>query len=154
MFQSMASLQPQPFYLEAADAEDLERLVSQAGKSKQTLLREAVTDLLAKYRAQGFLKPTSENTDEFQIAQLRRELEREIRTGAAIDVDALVAAGDLVKKRRNWYVVRDPSVLGKVSQLVGEVSTATVRGQSEIRVRLHPVTKWKRLAAKLGPSKG
>jgi hypothetical protein len=143
-------LHQQPLYLEHADAADLDRLADESKRSKQALLREAVADLFVKYRTQGFLQPDS--ADPFDDDRLRREVAREIRAGASIDVDALVEAGALIPKGRGWYTFKDVSVLGKVNQLVRAVQNKAVRGgKSEMQVQLGSVKRWKALAAKLKP---
>lgn len=143
----------QPLYLSPADADTLDQLSAEVGKPKQTLLREAVTDLFVKYRAQGRLQPRPADIGSLSLEEARRVLAREIRAGASIDVDALVAAGELIPRGRGWYAVRDVSSIGKVNQITTEIAQHRnpKGGGSEIRLKLSSVAKWRKLAAKLKP---
>lgn len=144
------NLHQQPLYLEPADAEDLDRLAAEAGMTKQGLLREAVTDLLLKYRLKGYLHPRPAK-GEFNSEQMRRELAREVRAGALINIEALVKSGDLIPtKKRNWYAIRDTSVLSKVSQVVDQFEQSKDMG-TVIRISPVAVKRYKNLAARLKP---
>jgi hypothetical protein len=144
------NLHQQPLYLEHSDADDLDRLAGETKMSKQTLLREAVTDLFVKYRAKGMLQPKMSKEEPLNLDRMRRDVTREILAGASIDVEALIASGDLTPRGpKGWYVIRSLDVLPKVSQVIRAVQDCTVRGKHEIRVQLSSVKKYKALAAKL-----
>jgi hypothetical protein len=84
------------------------------------------------------------------LERMRRDLTREILAGAAIDVDALIASGDLTRKGpKGRYVIRSLDVLPKVNHVIRALQHRTVRGKHEIRVQLGSVKTYKALAAKL-----
>lgn len=139
----------QPLYLEHADADDLDRLAAELKRSKQALLREAVGDLFIKYRAQGYLRPQA--THNIDSEEFKREIAREIRASASVDVDALVKSGDLTPKSRGWYAVRDMAALNRVNLIVRELKEHTASGKSEIWVKLESVKRYQALAKKLRP---
>lgn len=144
------NLHQQPLYLEHSDADDLDRLAGETKLSKQTLLREAVTDLFVKYRAKGMLQPKMPKEEPLNLDRVRRDVAREILAGASINVEALVASGDLTPKGpKGWYVIRSLDVLPKVNQVIRAVQNRTVRGRQEIRVQLGSVEKYKALAGRL-----
>jgi hypothetical protein len=147
-------LHQQPLYLEHADADDLDQLARETRLPKQTLLREAVTDLFVKYRGKGMLRPQVPKKENIlDVATLRREVTREILAGASIDVEALISSGELTPKGpKGWYVLRGLDVLPKVKQVLRAIEHRTVRGKHEVRVQLGSVKKFKTLAAQLRSS--
>jgi hypothetical protein len=144
-------LHQQPLYLEHGDADDLDKLACETRLPKQTLLREAVTDLFVKYRGKGMLQPQVPRKGEpLDVDKLRRDVAREILAGASIDVEALISSGDLTPRGpKGWYVLRSLDVLPKVNQVIRAVQDRTVRGKREVRVQLGSVKKYKALAAQL-----
>ncbi len=145
-------LQQVPLYLEPEDVTLLDRLAMEAKDTKQNFLREAVTDLFVKYRAKGMLAHKVAEESEIDTEEMRKALAREVRAGAAIDVEALITSGDLIRNGRGWYVLRALSVLPKVSILVKALEHREIRGRpTEIRVQLESTKKYKELAARLKP---
>lgn len=80
-----------------------------------------------------------------------RDLAKSIRAGAAFDVDAFVASGELIRMSRGWYVLRDHTVLDTVGFMVRTLQGRTVKGKSELRVQFESPKGYKKLAARLKP---
>jgi hypothetical protein len=87
--------------------------------------------------------------DDLDFASERRTIAREIRAIASIDVDAMIASGELIRKATGWCELKDMSVLAKVGRLLTAIEIAN-RGNT-IRVKLESVKKYEKRAAKLRP---
>lgn len=131
--------------LDETQLEMLNRLATETRVSRSAHIREAIDDLIAKYKGRGLLKADNVNSDASSRAAER------IRATAAVDVDALLASGDLVKKAGGWYALKNISVLDKLHALVKATSSHTVGGKSEIRVQLDSIKSYKALAGRLKP---
>jgi hypothetical protein len=141
-------LHQQPLYLEPADAETLDKLSAETSKQKQVLLREAVKDLFVKYRSQGFLKP---DLHRMPPAEMLTTVAREIRAAASVDVEKLVADGELIQRSNGWYEVVKVSALAKVGLLISSIKEFKAKDGtvSGTWVRLASRKKYKEMAARL-----
>lgn len=135
-------------YLDAPAASDFERLHAESRIAKAELLREAVADLLQKYRAKGFLRaPAAESID---VNDIRRRMVEEIKRAVGINIPAMVEAGELRPAGRGWYVARDDQALTKVSPLVTAMESRVAKGRAEVRCKLATQSRWHKLARELG----